>query len=49
VKRGGGKPLPARAGTGLDPEVEKRLAAEAEASFDPATLNDRPSLSVDRR
>jgi hypothetical protein len=49
VKRGGGKPLTTKAGTGLEPAVEKRLAEEAEAGFDPATLTrrhaGRPSLS----
>ena len=49
VKRGGGKPLTTKAGTRLDAEVEKRLADEAEAGFDPATLTrrhaGRPSLS----
>jgi hypothetical protein len=48
VKRGG-KPLTTKAGTRLDPAVEKRLAEEAEAGFDPATLTrrhaGRPSLS----
>lgn len=38
-----------KAGTRLDPDYEKRLAAEAEAGFDPATLTrrhaGRPSLS----
>ncbi len=49
VKRGGGKPLVTKGGTRLDSEVEKRLADEAEAGFDPATLTrrhaGRPSLS----
>ena len=49
VKRGGGKPLTTKAGTRLDPEVEERLAEEAESGFDPATLTRRhagsPSLS----
>jgi predicted transcriptional regulator len=49
VKRGGGKPLTMKAGTRLDPEVEKRLAEEAEAGFDPAMKTrrhaGRPSLS----
>jgi predicted transcriptional regulator len=49
VKRGGGKPLTTKAGTRLDPEVEKRLTDEAEAGFDPSTLTrrhaGRPSLS----
>jgi hypothetical protein len=48
VKRGGGKPLTTKAGTRLA-AVEKRLADEAEAGFDPATLTrrhaGRPSLS----
>jgi flagellar biosynthesis/type III secretory pathway M-ring protein FliF/YscJ len=49
VKRGGGKPLTTKAATRPDPEVEKRLAEEAEAGFDPATSTrrhaGRPSLS----
>jgi hypothetical protein len=49
VKRSGGKPLTTKAGTRLDPAVEKRLAEEVEAGFDPATLTrrhaGRPSLS----
>jgi predicted transcriptional regulator len=49
VKRRDGKPVTTKAGTRLDPEVERRLAEEAEAGFDPATLTrrhaGRPSLS----
>jgi predicted transcriptional regulator len=49
VTRRDGKPVTTKAGTRLDPEVERRLAEEAEAGFDPATLTrrhaGRPSLS----
>jgi predicted transcriptional regulator len=49
VKRGGGEPLTTKAGTRLDPEVERRLTEEAEVGFDPVTLTrrhaGRPSLS----
>jgi hypothetical protein len=49
VKRGGGKPPTTKAGARLDAGVEQRLAEEAEAGFDPATLTrrhaGRPSLS----
>jgi hypothetical protein len=41
VKRGGGKPLTTKARIRPDPEVEKRLADEAEVGFDPATLTRR--------
>ena len=43
VNRGGGKPLSMKAGPRLDPEVQKRLAEEAEAGFDPAILTRRPA------
>ena len=49
VKRGGSRPVTTKTGTRLDPDVEQRLAEEAEAGFDPATLTrrhaGRPSLS----
>jgi hypothetical protein len=49
VKRGSGKALTTKAGTRLDADVEGRLADEAEAGFDPATVTrrhaGRPSLS----
>jgi len=49
VKRSGATPATTTAGTTLDPGYEQRLAAEAEAGFDPATLTrrraGRPSLS----
>ena len=49
VKRSGGEPAVTKAGTRLDPGYEQRLADEAEAGFDPATLTrrhaGRPSLS----
>jgi hypothetical protein len=49
VGRPADEPMIATAGTRLDPDYEQRLAAEAEAGFDPATLTrrqaDRPSLS----
>jgi hypothetical protein len=50
VKRGGGgKPRTTKAGTRLDAGFEQRLADEAEAGLDPATLTrpqaGRPSLS----
>ena len=48
VKRTGSSPS-TKAGTELDGEVEARLAEEAEAGFDPATLTrrraGRPSLT----
>jgi hypothetical protein len=49
VERSGDQPAITKAGTRLDPDYERRLAAEAEAGFDPATLArrhaGRPSLS----
>ena len=49
VKRGGGRSLTTKAGTRLDPEVERRFTEEGEVGFDPATLTrrhaGRPSLS----
>lgn len=49
VKRPGDEPAISKAGTRLDPDYEQRLAEEAEAGFDPATLTrrhaGRPSLS----
>ena len=49
VKRPGDEPAITKAGTRLDPDYEQRLAEEAEAGFDPATLTrrhaGRPSLS----
>ena len=49
VKPTGDEPAITKAGTRLDPDYEQRLAAEAEAGFDPATLTrrhaGRPSLS----
>ena len=49
VKGAGGKPPTTKTGKRLDPEYEKQLAAEAEAGFDPATIErrraGRPSLS----
>jgi hypothetical protein len=49
VKRSGDEPAITKAGTHLDPDYERRLADEAEAGFDPATLTrrhaGRPSLS----
>ena len=49
VKRSGKEPAITKAGTRLDPDYERQLAAEAEAGFDPAILTrrqaGRPSLS----
>jgi hypothetical protein len=49
VERQGDEPAVTKAGNRLDPDYERRLAAEAEAGFDPATLTrrhaGRPSLS----
>lgn len=49
VKPSGKTPVVTKAGTELNTEHEQRLAAEAEAGFDPATLTrrhvGRPSLS----
>jgi hypothetical protein len=38
VGRPGDEPAVTTAGTRLDPDYERRLAAKAEAGFDPATL-----------
>ena len=43
VKRTGTTPATTKAGTTLDPDYERRLTAEAEAGFDPATLARRPA------
>jgi hypothetical protein len=49
VERPSDEPTITKAGTRLDPDDEQRLADEAEAGFDPATLTrrhaGRPSLS----
>ena len=49
VNRPGTERVTTKAGTPLDPDYERRLADEAEAGFDPATLvrrhAGRPSLS----
>ena len=49
VKPTGDEPATTKAGTRLDPDYEQRLASEAEAGFDPASLTrrhaGRPSLS----
>ena len=49
VKRSSSEPATTKAGTRLDPDYVRRLADEAEAGFDPATLTrrhaGRPSLS----
>jgi Ribbon-helix-helix protein, copG family len=49
VKPTGATPATTTTGTTLDPDYEQRLAAEAEAGYDPATLTrrraGRPSLS----
>jgi hypothetical protein len=49
VKPTDDEPVVTKAGVRLDPDYEQRLAAEAEAGFDPATLTrrhtGRPSLS----
>jgi hypothetical protein len=49
VGRPGDEPAVITAGTRLDPDYERRLAAEAEAGFDPSTMTrrhaGRPSLS----
>ena len=49
VRRSAEEPVITKAGTRLDRDYEQRLAAEAEAGFDPATLTrkhaGRPSLS----
>jgi hypothetical protein len=42
LKRTGTTPATTKAGNTLDPDHERRLTAEAEAGFDPATLARRP-------
>src|SRR6266511_1057197 len=42
VKRTGTTPATTKAGNTVDPDYERRLTAEAEAGFDPATLARRP-------